>query len=126
LPDQKEIALGIFLAAEDRGQDFSRGIVNGRQKSHGFRTVFQPTMETAVNLDQHAGLRFPFSRAVNLCRAPFPFRRDVGLASDSTNRRRADPDSLLFGQSFGEMDIIAVPIFFTLAEIQDFLPDVFG
>jgi len=83
-------------------------------------------METSINLDQHAGLRFPFSRAVNLCRAPFPFRRDVGFASDAADRRRDDADSLLFGQSFGEMDIIAVPIFFTLAEIQDFLPDIFG
>src|SRR5690554_7583716 len=32
------------------------------RSTHGFCPVLQPTMKTAIHLNQHAGLGFPFSR----------------------------------------------------------------
>src|SRR5207253_5886379 len=57
VPEQKEIAVDIFLEAEDGGQHVAGGIINGGEEHETGAAVLEPAMMTAIELDEQAGLR---------------------------------------------------------------------
>jgi hypothetical protein len=54
---QEEVAVSILLSAEDGADDYAGGIVDGRQEGAPWLVRTEPQVRTAVDLQQHAGLR---------------------------------------------------------------------
>lgn len=57
LPEEEEVALGVFLLAKEGGADFARGVVNGAQESAAGQAQAKPVVVAAVHLQEHALLR---------------------------------------------------------------------
>src|SRR5579864_3288556 len=70
LAQQQEIAVRILLVAKDTGEDFPRGIVDGRQEDEARAAVLEPGMVAAVHLHEEPGLRHPLAPAPVLGRSP--------------------------------------------------------
>jgi hypothetical protein len=56
---QFEVPLSIFLFSEEGIGRYPGCIIDGKQQSQPGPSVLQPSMVTAINLEQHPGLRHP-------------------------------------------------------------------
>jgi hypothetical protein len=56
LAEEPEVAMGIFLQAEDAAEDLARGVVDGGVEHETRPAIFEPGVVAAIHLDQEAGL----------------------------------------------------------------------
>lgn len=106
LAEQEEVAVGLFLEAEDAAEYVSGSIVDGGVKYEAGATVLEPGMVTAVHLDEEAGLRHALAAAAMAGRATGAGTADARRAEEALHRPPGEAQALVFGEQLGEMMII--------------------
>ena len=110
VPEQEEIAVDIFLEAENGGQHVAGGVINGGKEYEAGAAVLEPEMMTAIELDEQAGLRHAVPAAA-VARGPAGAgTADAGFAQPALDRGPRKVNVFPLGQELGEMAIIAAAI----------------
>ena len=108
--EEEEVAMGIFLGAEDRAQHAPRGIINGGEEHEAGAAVLEPGMMAAIELDEEAGLRHALPAAAVARGAADAGTADACFAQQPVDRGTREVNVLTFCQELREMAIIAATI----------------
>jgi len=108
--EQAEIALRVFLRAEDAGEDLSRGIVDGGMEHQAGPAVLEPGMVAAVHLDEQAGLGHALPAATMAWRPTPTGTADASGAEQALNGRARDMQGFALREQFRELAIVAACI----------------
>lgn len=82
LAEDAEVAVGIFLEAEDGGEDRARGVIEGGVEDEPGAAIFEPAMPAPVEEDQESGLRHAFAAPPMFGSAPRPGAGEAGRPED--------------------------------------------
>jgi hypothetical protein len=106
LTEEEEIAVGVLLRAKHGAQDTARGIVDGGEEHEAGAAVLEPRMVAAIELDKEARLRHALPAATMPGGPAGTGTANAGSAQEPLHRAAREPDSLAFGEQFGEVVII--------------------
>jgi len=107
---QEEVAVRIFLEAEDGPQHPAGGVIDGGEEDEAGAAVFEPGMMTPVELDEEPRLRHPLPAAAVAWRATRAGAADARRAEQAMHRGAGEADAVPLGQELGQMAIIAAPV----------------
>jgi len=110
LAEEQEVTCGVFLFAEDGSHDLAGGVVDGGDKAKVRAPVFKPGVWAAVDLQEHAWLGEAGTAAAVLGRAVFAGSAQTRRAAKAAEARTGEGDAVVFGQDFGEVVIVVVPV----------------
>jgi hypothetical protein len=107
MPEQEEVAVGIFLEAEDGPQHAPRRVIDGREEDEAGAAVLEPGMVTAIELDEEAGLRHALPAAAVARGAAGAGTANAGLPQQAVDCGAGEVNTFALRQEVGEMAIIA-------------------
>lgn len=110
LTEEQEVALGIFLQAEDPTEDFPGGVIDGSVQDEPRPAVFEPGVVAAVHLDQEAGLRHALAAAPMAGWAAGPGTANAGGAKQPLHGLAREAERLAVPQQFGEVMIVGARV----------------
>ena len=110
LAEEEEIAVRIFLEAEDGPQHPARGVIDGSEEDEVGATVLEPGMMTAVELHEEPRLRHPLPAPAMARGAAGAGTADPSLPEEALDRGAREVNTLALGQELGEVAIIAAPV----------------
>jgi len=108
--EEEEVAVGIFLEAEDGPQHAPRRVIDRREEHEAGATVLEPKMMTAIELDEEARLRHAFPSPAMARGAAGAGTANAGFAQQAVDGGAGKVNVLTLGQELGEMAIIAAPV----------------
>ncbi len=110
LAEQEEVAVRIFLEAEDGAQHTACGVIDGGEKDEAGAAVLEPGMLTAIELDEETRLRHPLPAPAMAWRATGAGAADARRAEQAVDRGAGEADAFALGQELRKMAIIAAPV----------------
>lgn len=125
LAQQQEIAVSILLEAKDASQDFTRGIVDGREEDKARAALLEPGMVTAVHLDEEAGLGHALAPAAVLGCTPGAWASDACLSQQALHGGTGQDEVLVFPEELGEVMIVCAGVA-SAGQGEDLRPDGLG
>jgi hypothetical protein len=110
MPEQKEVAVRIFLEAEDSAEDVPSGVIDRGEEDEAGAAVLEPGMVTAIELDEEAGLRHALAPPAMARGAAGAGTANARLAQQAVDRGAREVNPFALGQELGEMAVIAASI----------------
>ncbi|MDQ7839757.1 MAG: hypothetical protein RDU83_01860 [bacterium] len=122
LAEEQEVAVGIFLQAEDAAEDLARGVIDGGVEHEARPAIFEPGVMAAVHLDEEAGLGHAFPAAAMAWGTAGTGAADPGRAEEPLHGLAGKPEALALPEQLGEVVIVHALIGGT-GQGEDAVPD---
>lgn len=123
--EDREVPVGVFLLAEERGGDCAGRVINGGVEGETRATAFQPVMVAGIALHEQAGLRHRLTPATMPARPPGAGTRQAGSEEPAMDGPVRQVQSALLSQHLGEMLVIEARVG-RLGPAEDPLPEGSG
>lgn len=101
-----QVAPGGFLCVEPPGEDLSGGVVDNGVKHEPGAAVFEPGVVTAVELDEHAGLRHPVASRPMAWGPTGARAAQPGLPQEAADGLAGDRGALALAEQFTEVLVV--------------------
>ena len=117
----REIARGILLLAEDGRDHLPRRVVDGPDQGEAGTAALEPVVPAPVELEEEALGRHPRAAAAVPGRPPSARAGDARGAQDPAQALPADDDPLALGEQLGEVAVVDLAVR-PLPELDDPVP----
>jgi len=106
LAEEQEVAVGIFLQAEDAAEDLARGVVDGGVEHETRPAIFEPGVVAAVHLDEESGLGHALTTAAMAWGTAGAGAADPGGAEESLHSPTRYTQALTLSEQLGEVVVV--------------------
>jgi len=106
LAEEQEVAVGIFLQAEDAAEDLARGVIDGGVEHETRPTIFEPGVVAAIHLDKESGLGHAFTAAAMAGWAAGAGAADPGGAEEPLHGPTRYTQALALSQQLGKVVVV--------------------
>lgn len=104
--EEQEVAVRIFLQAEDPAEDSAGGVIDGGVEDESWPTVFEPGVVAAVHLDEEAGLGHAVPAAAMAGWATGAGAANPRGAEEPLHGLAGEPEALALPEQLGEVMIV--------------------